>query len=140
LTDALLGTKVVNVEDVGTHRDSAMVASWVGNTTREENFLSHGSEVKVKWLPKESYGVDARPSGQGDGDYAYGKGGALRYIQSFGSMKHYTAANLAHQKRVKKLEFTATYLIPNLPLYRYEIAKFRWVPARNDPDDGYYEG
>jgi hypothetical protein len=42
LTDALLGTKVVTVEDVGTHRDSAMVASWVGNTTREENFLTPG--------------------------------------------------------------------------------------------------
>jgi hypothetical protein len=28
LTDALLGTKVVNVEDIGTHRDSAMVAAW----------------------------------------------------------------------------------------------------------------
>jgi hypothetical protein len=97
LTDALLGTKVVDVEDVGTHRDSAMVASWEGNTTREENFISPGSEVTVKLLPKESYGVNAHPSGQGEGDYAYGKGGALRYIQSFGSMKHYAAANLAHQ-------------------------------------------
>jgi hypothetical protein len=55
-------------------------------------------------------------------------------------MKHYTAANLAHQKCVKKLELLATYLIPNLPLYRYEIAKFRWVPAHNNPDDGYYKG
>jgi hypothetical protein len=55
LTDALLGTKVANVEDVGTHRDSTMVASWVGNTTREENFISPSSEVKVKLLPKESY-------------------------------------------------------------------------------------
>jgi hypothetical protein len=89
LTDALLGTKVVNVDNVGTYRDSAMVASWVGNTTREENCLSPGSEVKVKLLPKESYGIDARPSGQGEGDYAYSPGGASRYIQSFGSMKHY---------------------------------------------------
>jgi hypothetical protein len=55
-------------------------------------------------------------------------------------MKHYTAANLAHQSRVKKLGFLATYLIPNLPLYRYEIVKFRWVHARNAPEDGYYEG
>jgi hypothetical protein len=88
--------------------------------------------VKVKLLPKESYGVDARPSDQGDGDYAYSLGGASRYIQSFGSMKHYRAANLAHQKRVKKLGFEATYSIPNLPLYRYEIVKFRWVPAPNE--------
>jgi hypothetical protein len=117
-----------------------MVATWVGNTTREKNFLSPGAEVKVKLLPQDSYGVDARPSGQGEGSYAYGKGGASRYIQSFGSMKHYRAANLAHQKRVKKLGFEATYSIPNLPLYRYEIAKFRWVPAPNNPDDGYYEG
>jgi hypothetical protein len=64
----------------------------------------------------------------------------LRYIQSFGSMKHDTAANHAHQKRVKKLGFKATYHIPNLPLYRYEIAKFRWLPARNDPENGYCEG
>jgi hypothetical protein len=96
--------------------------------------------VKVKLLPKDSYGVDARPSGQGDGDYAYSKGGASRYIQSFGSMKHYTAANLAHHKRVNKMGFKATYLIPNLPLYRYEIAKFRWVSAPNNPEDRYYEG
>jgi hypothetical protein len=45
LTDALLGTEVVNLEDVGTPRDSAMVAAWVGNTTREANFLSPGAEV-----------------------------------------------------------------------------------------------
>jgi hypothetical protein len=107
LTDALLGTKVVNVEDVGTHLHSAMVASWVGNTTREANFLSPGAEVKVKLLPKDEYGVGARPGGE---------------------------------KRVKKLGFKATYVIPNLPLYWYEIAKFQWVPARNDPEDGYYEG
>jgi hypothetical protein len=99
LTDALLGTKVVNVEDVGTHRVSVMVVSWVGNTTREENFLPPGSKLTVKLLLKESYSVDAS-----------------RYIQSFGSMKHYTAANLAHQKLVKKLGFKATYSIPNLPL------------------------
>jgi hypothetical protein len=80
LTDAFLGNKVVNVDYVGTHRDSAMVASWVGNTMREENFLSPGAKVKVQLLPKESYGVDARPSGQGDDDYAYSKGGASRYI------------------------------------------------------------
>jgi hypothetical protein len=55
-------------------------------------------------------------------------------------MKHCRAVNLAHQKRVKKLGFEATYSIPNLPLYRYEIAKFRWVPAPNNPDNGYYEG
>jgi hypothetical protein len=47
LTVALLGTKVVNVEDVGTHRDSAMVASWVGNTTREDNFLSFQRRATV---------------------------------------------------------------------------------------------
>jgi hypothetical protein len=117
-----------------------MLASWVGNTTREENFLSPGAEVKVKLLPKDSYGVGARPGGQGTGGYVHSKGGASQYIQSFGSMKHYTAANLAHHKRVKKLGFKATYLIPNLPLYRYEIAKFRWVPAPNNPDNGYYEG
>jgi hypothetical protein len=55
-------------------------------------------------------------------------------------MKHYTTASVAHQKRVKKLGFPATYLIPNLPLYRYKIVKFGWVPARKDPEDGYYEG
>jgi hypothetical protein len=55
-------------------------------------------------------------------------------------MRHYTAANKARHKRVKKMGFEQTYFIRNLPLYRYEIAKFRSMPARNDPEDGYYEG
>jgi hypothetical protein len=36
ITDALHGTTVVNVPEVGTHPDSAMLASWVGKTTTAE--------------------------------------------------------------------------------------------------------
>jgi hypothetical protein len=117
-----------------------MLASWVGsNTTREANFLSPGAETYVQLLPQDDYGVDERPRAH-KGKFTYSKGGGSRYIQSFGSMKHYTAANNAHQKRVKKLGFEATYFIPNLPLYWYEIVKFRWLSAWNNPEDGYYEG
>jgi hypothetical protein len=56
-------------------------------------------------------------------------------------MIDYNTANTTHQKRVKKMVFEKTYFIPNLPLYMYEIAKFRWVPSPNDEkEDGYYEG
>jgi hypothetical protein len=140
LTDALLGTTVVNVPDVGAHPDSVMLASWVGKTTIAENFLSPGAETAVQLLPQSDYGVNERAYNRDD-DYAYSLGGETQYIQSFGSMKDYNTANTAHQKRVKKMGFEQTYFIPNLPLYMYEIAKFRWVPASNDEkEDGYYEG
>jgi hypothetical protein len=58
LTDALHGTTVVNVQAIGSHPDSAMVASWVGKTTTEKKFLSPGAETKGKLLPHADYGVD----------------------------------------------------------------------------------
>jgi hypothetical protein len=128
LTDALLGTTAVNVPDVGAHPDSAMLASWVGKTTISENFLSPGAEKQVQLLPQEDYGVNERTYNRNEA-YAYSRGDETRHIQSFGSMIDYNAANTAHQKRVKKMGFEQTYFIPNLPLYMYEIAKFRWVPA-----------
>jgi hypothetical protein len=142
LTDALLGTQVVNVLDVGAHPDSVMVASWVGNTTRAANFLSPGAEVEdVQLLPQDEYGVGERHHAHDKND-AYSKGGESRYIELFGSLKDYTAAYKAHHKRVTNmgLEHTSASFIPNLPLYRYEIVKFRWRPAPNDQEDGYYEG
>jgi hypothetical protein len=142
ITDALHGTTVVSIPDVGTHPDSVMLASWVGKTTTEENFLSPGAETKVQLLPQEDYGINESAYHQGDDKgYAYNLGGETRYIQSFGSMKDYNNANTDHQKRVKKMGFEKEYFIPNLPLYMYEIAKFRWVPSpKNEKKDGYYEG
>jgi hypothetical protein len=71
LINALLGTEIVNVPDVGAHPDSAMLASWVGNTTREANFLSPSAETKVKCLQQDDYGVGERPGDQGLGGYSY---------------------------------------------------------------------
>ena len=96
ITDAVKGTQVVNVPDVGAHPDSGLTASWVGNTTREENFLSPGAQTTVELLPQEDYGVGARPNDQGE-EYIYSKGGASRYIQSFGTMKEYHDANFEHK-------------------------------------------
>jgi hypothetical protein len=139
ITDALHGTTVVNIPAIGSHPDSAMVASWVGKTTTEENFLSPGAETKGKLLPTEDYGVDERL--RHDGGYAYRSGGEMRYIKSFGSMKDYNKANTAHPKRVKQMGFEKEYFIPNLPEYMYEIAKFRWAPSPKDKKkNGYYEG
>jgi hypothetical protein len=125
-----------------------MVASWVGKTTRAVDFLSPGAECDVRLLPEDQYGVGARRRHRPDDkkqkeEYQYHKGGESRYIESFGSMKDYTNANKDHHKRVAAMGFeqTTTNFIPNLPLYRYEIAKFRWRPAPNKPqEDGYYEG
>jgi hypothetical protein len=123
LTNALHGTTVVNVPDVGTHPDSAMLALWAGKTTTAENFLSPGAQSAVKLLPQVDYGVNERAYGK-EKQYAYSAGGETRYIQSFGSMKDFNNANTTHQKRVKKMGFEKEYFIPNLPLYMYEIAKF----------------
>jgi hypothetical protein len=139
IADALHGTTVVNVPEIGTHPDSAMLASWVGKTTTAENFLSLGAETAVKLLPQADYGVDERLR-DGEG-YAYSLGGETRYIQSFWSMIGYNKANTAHQKSVKQISFEKEYFIPNLPQYMYEIAKFRWVPSpKNKKKNGYYEG
>jgi hypothetical protein len=111
ITDALHGTMVVNVPAIGIHPDSAMVASWVGKTTTETNFLSPGAETKGKLQPQEDYGVDERDRGE-EGGYAYRFGGETRYIKSYGSMKGYNNANTDHQKRVKQMGFEKEYFIP----------------------------
>jgi hypothetical protein len=151
ITDALLGTEMVATAALDANADSAMVASWTGKKSRVPNFLSPGSEVQGKLLPQADYGVNKRvqrrdPQTGKTSGYDYYKGGETRYIQSFGSMKDYLATNQEHQKRVRKMGFGREYFIPPLPLYRYEIAKFRWVPSQaedydpSDANDGYYEG
>jgi hypothetical protein len=67
ITDALLGTTVMSIADVDTHPDSAMLASWAGKTTTEENFLFPGAETAVKLLPQSDYGVNERAYYRDDG-------------------------------------------------------------------------
>jgi hypothetical protein len=142
ITDALLDTTVVSVQDVGTHPDSAMLTSWAGKTTTEKNFLAPGAGTAVKLLPQSDYGVNERVYCRDDGKgYTYSPGGETRYIESFGSMKGYNTSNTAHRKRVKQMGFEKEYFIPSLPQYMYEIAKFRWVSSpQNKKKNGYYEG
>jgi hypothetical protein len=130
-----------------------------GQGQDRRNCLSPGAETKGRLLPKEDYGVDKRIRHEGenensagggarydahlrgDKEYSYSAGGETRYIKLSGSMKGYTNANTAHQKRVHQMGFVKDYFIPHLPEYMYEIAKFPWVPSPKDKTmNGYYEG
>jgi hypothetical protein len=48
----------------------------------------------------------------------------MRYIQSFGFMKDYNKATANHEECARKMGFEDDYVIPALPMYRYELGKF----------------